>query len=84
MVFSFNLEGQVQEVRFISVRTASIITGYNDQYLRRLLRMGKIEGIKLGQTWLIIFKSLADYLDKMWGREEQRCGPRKSERAIDS
>lgn len=77
MVFSFKLEGQDRTVRFISVRAASIMTGYNDQYLRRLLRMGKIEGIKLGQTWLIIIKSLSEYLYEMKGREEERCGPRK-------
>lgn len=84
MVFSFTHQGQEQAATFISVRTASIMVGHNDQYLRRLVCVGKIETIKLGQTWLITIKSLVDYLKKMNGREEQRCGPRKPERATDS
>lgn len=32
---------------------ASEISGYILQYLRRLLRWGKLIGLKLGQDWLI-------------------------------
>jgi excisionase family DNA binding protein len=37
----------------ITVKTASEITGYNAQYLRRLLRARRLEAIKIGQVWLI-------------------------------
>lgn len=33
----------------ISVQAAAEKTGYNIQYLRRLLRSGKLEGIKIDQ-----------------------------------
>ena len=33
----------------VTVQAAADVTGYNIQYLRRLLRSGKLEGIKIGQ-----------------------------------
>ena len=35
--------------KYITVQAAAEITGYNIQYLRRLLRSGKLEGIKIDQ-----------------------------------
>jgi hypothetical protein len=83
-VFSTNLEGREAAAKEISVRTASAMTSYNNQYLRRLMRSGNLEGIKLGQTWLIILDTLTEYLIGMNENEDQRCGPRKLERATDS
>ncbi len=37
----------------ITVQAAAEVTGYNIQYLRRLLRSGALEGVKIGQMWLI-------------------------------
>jgi len=37
----------------ISVKGAAECTGYSEQYMRRLLRAGKLAGLKLGQIWLI-------------------------------
>ena len=36
-----------------SVKDAAFHSGSNMQYLRRLLRDGRLTGMKLGQTWLI-------------------------------
>jgi excisionase family DNA binding protein len=46
----------------ITVKTASEITGNNVQYLRRLLRAGRLEAIKIGQIWLIDLISLETFL----------------------
>ena len=48
--------------KHISVQVASENTGYNIQYLRRLLRSGTLEGIKIGQLWLIEMDALEAYL----------------------
>jgi hypothetical protein len=48
-------------VNHISVQAATKISGYNTQYLRRLLRAGKLEGGKVGQIWLIEMASLQAY-----------------------
>ena len=60
----------------ITVDTAAEITGYNIQYLRRLLRSGKLEGIKIGQIWLIELESLEMYLIHIESSSDRRCGPR--------
>ena len=60
----------------ITVNTAAEATGYNIQYLRRLLRSGKLEGIKIGQIWLIEMQSLEMYLQQVESTSDRRCGPR--------
>ena len=58
------LIGQIhgQEVRtYISVKVASKLVGNNQQYLRRLLRQGKLGGIKVGQVWLLEVISFDTY-----------------------
>jgi len=47
----------------LSVKAAAEYSGYNQQYLRRLLRLEKLAGVKLGQVWLIKMVSLESYLD---------------------
>ncbi len=63
--------------KYISIQTATKATGYNIQYLRRLLRAGKITGIKIGQVWLMEFDSLEAYLKYNNDSVDKRCGPKK-------
>ena len=60
----------------LSVQATFEATGYNIQYLRRLLRSGTLEGIKIGQIWLIEMQSLEMYLQHVESTSDQRCGPR--------
>ena len=62
MGFSFNSELSEITGEFLTVRSASEISGYNQQYLRRLLRNRVFQSRKIGQTWLIDKKSFLDYL----------------------
>ena len=62
--------------KYISVQAAAEVTGYNIQYLRRLLRAGKLEGIKIGQIWLIEMESLEMYLQQVESSSDRRYGPR--------
>jgi len=62
--------------RHVTVQAAADITGYNMQYMRRLLRSGKLEGIKIGQIWLIEMNSLEMYLQHVESTSDRRCGPR--------
>jgi|PlaIllAssembly_1097288.scaffolds.fasta_scaffold1604128_1 excisionase family DNA binding protein len=61
--------------KYVTTRNVSEATGYNPQYLRRLLRAGKITGIKIGQVWLIEFDSLQAYLKLKNNSFDKRCGP---------
>ncbi len=60
----------------ISVNIAAFHSGYNVQYLRRLLRDGKLTGMKLGQTWLINRSGFEDYLEKVNHTKDMRFGPK--------
>jgi len=48
----------------ISVQKAATYSGYSTQYLRRLLRSRKLEGVKIGQMWLVDKGSLDIYTDE--------------------
>ncbi len=60
----------------ISVKGAAFHSGYNVQYLRRLLRVGRLTGMKLGQTWLIDKRTLEAYLEKANHTKDKRFGPK--------
>ena len=62
----------------ITVQTAAEISGYNIQYLRRLLRTGKLDAVKIGQLWLIQLTSLETYLLHNTMAGDHRYGPKKS------
>ena len=55
--------------RHLSVRAAAESSGCNEQYLRRLLRTGQLQGVKIGQVWLIRLASL----DARWSLTIRRA-----------
>ena len=59
----------------ISVKAAADLSGYSLQYLRRLLRNGKLEGFKIGQVWLIEKTVFEAYLQKTVQATDRRFGP---------
>jgi excisionase family DNA binding protein len=60
----------------ISVQGAALYSGYSLQYIRRLLRSGKLEGTKIGQLWLIDKDTLDAYLQLTKNAKDQRFGPK--------
>ena len=59
----------------ITVQAAAEATGYNIQYLRRMLGSGALEGVKIGQMWLIEMDALEAYLKRVKTTSDRRCGP---------
>ena len=85
-MFSYNPQYRSPEVvldKHISVKAAAECSGYSIQYLRRLLRNGRLEGTKIGQIWLIEMVAFDRYLRHGQMQRDRRCGPRKPE-ALDS
>jgi excisionase family DNA binding protein len=74
VVVDSSLTGVVLE-RHLSVRAAAEAYGYNQQYLRRLLRAGRLQGPKIGQVWLIKLASLETYLRNGLMGHDRRFGP---------
>ena len=60
----------------ISVQMAASYSGYSTQYLRRLLRNNRLEGIKIGQLWLVEKGVLDLYIEQAQDATDQRFGPK--------
>ncbi|RLC39842.1 MAG: hypothetical protein DRH33_01790 [Candidatus Nealsonbacteria bacterium] len=50
------------DIRYISLKEASEISGYHPDYLSYLIRKGKIEGKRIGRDWFTTRESIRDYL----------------------
>ena len=67
--------GSLEELtsKLISVTEASQLSGLMTSYVRRLIRAGRIKGVKIGRNWLTTEQAIRDYLS-----EERRPGrPRR-------
>jgi excisionase family DNA binding protein len=60
----------------ITVKDASEQTGYSAEYLRRLIRQGKIEASKLGTVYLVDIASLMAYVREQQADGSGNTGPR--------
>ena len=70
-----NLSSLIVVNNHISVKTAAEFSGYSLQYMRRLLRSGKLEGLKIGQVWLIEKSDFEAYLLRAAESTDRRFGP---------
>ncbi len=60
----------------LSIKEAAERSGYNEEYLRRLIRQCKLEAVKVGPSYLIRADSLERYLAEINTSEDGRAGPR--------
>ncbi len=65
-----------KEHLYIEVRKAAVQFKYSGQYLRKLLRNEKLNGVKIGQVWLIAYDSLLEYIKAAAITNDFRFGPR--------
>lgn len=76
-MISFNqIDSQKVLNNHISVQVAASYSGYSLQYLRRLLRTGKLGGIKIGQVWLVDKGALDVYIEQAQDATDHRFGPK--------
>jgi hypothetical protein len=75
MGFSVNTPVPEFTSEYITVRSAAEISGYNQQYLRRLLRNGVFRTKKIGQIWLIDHSDFINYFSKAKQSNDKRFGP---------
>ena len=47
--------------KYITLIEAAKITGYTTSHLRRLLRTGKLEGVKFGRDWFVTIEAIEKY-----------------------
>jgi len=75
MGFSVNSPRSEISGEYLSIRSTAEISGYNQQYLRRLSRNRVFQSRKIGQIWLIDKKSFLDYLKSANKSKDKRFGP---------
>jgi hypothetical protein len=65
---------------YMTLPQAIRFSGYNDQYLRRMAKEGRIHALKFGQFWMISRRSLEAFMThaNSKGETDQRFGPKKS------
>jgi len=74
---SFNIKTDYKG-DYITVRTAAELSGYNQQYLRRLLRGNILKSKRLGQLWLIERDGFVAYLNHVRQSTDNRFGPHRT------
>jgi excisionase family DNA binding protein len=60
----------------ISVKVAARYSGYSQQYLRRMMRHGKLPAVKVGQLWLIDKGCFDTYLEYAKVTRDERFAPK--------
>jgi excisionase family DNA binding protein len=60
----------------LSIKEAAERTGYNEEYIRRLIRQDKLDAVKVGPSYLIRADSLERYLAETKTSADSRAGPR--------
>jgi phage antirepressor YoqD-like protein len=75
MGFSFKLFESDFTEEYITVRTAAKISGYNQQYLRRLLRDNIFRCKRIGQLCLMERDNFINSLEKVKQAKNKRFGP---------
>jgi hypothetical protein len=64
--------------KLISVKAAAMQSNYSLQYIRRLLRVGKLDGIIICQLWLIDKAAFEAYLKNVYETSNRRFGPKNN------
>lgn len=62
---------------WITVGQAAVLSGYNEEHIRRLLRDGSIAGRKFGIVWQVSQSSLITYLTNAHNSADRRHGPKE-------
>jgi excisionase family DNA binding protein len=61
---------------WLTIQQASELSGYHAEYLRIIVRAGKLVAHKFGPVWAISKKSLLSYLKTAEKSEDGRQGPK--------
>ena len=65
----------MDDLRWISVKEATALSGYTADHLRELIRDGKVDARKIVTVWQVNRMSLYNYLSRMERLGEKR-GPK--------
>jgi excisionase family DNA binding protein len=56
---------------YMTTEEAAKKLGFHIDHIRRMLRLGDLEGLKIGPTWLVARKSVAQYIKATEGMDKR-------------
>ncbi len=62
---------------WITTNEAVKLSGYNAEYIRRLIRSDKLRARKFGPVWQVDKSDLYDYMDESKQSRDGRRGPKR-------
>jgi excisionase family DNA binding protein len=65
---------------WLTVQEAAKLSGYNPDYIRELIRQGKIKAQKFSIVWMVSRDSFSEYMQKAQSMGEKR-GPKTEYRS---
>ena len=65
----------IGHMEYVSVEEAAEISGYSQQYIRRLLRQRRIQAVKKGYMWWVDLDSLKAYKQEMDSLGSEKFSP---------
>lgn len=69
----------IEGMEYVSVDEAAQLTGYNTEYIRRLIRQGTIKAAKKSRVWWVELESLQAYKKQMDLLGSEKYNPRREE-----
>lgn len=69
----------IDGMEYVSVEEAAQITGYSEQYVRRLLRQKRVNAVKKGPMYWIELESLKEYKREMDVLGREKHDPRRKD-----
>jgi len=60
---------------WLTTQEAAELSGYHEEYIRRMVRAGKLEARKFGPVWQVNRANLLTYLEAANESDDPRRGP---------
>ena len=62
---------------WLTTAEAAELSGYHTEYIRQIIKAGKVEARKFGPVWQVSKQSLLDYLQTAREKGDQWWGPKE-------
>jgi excisionase family DNA binding protein len=62
---------------WLTTAEAAELSGYHAEYIRQIIKAGKVQARKFGPVWQVSKQSLLDYLQAAREKGDKRWGPKE-------
>jgi len=62
---------------WLTTAEAAELSGYHTEYIRQIIKAGKVQGKKFGPVWQVNKQSLLNYIQTGREKQDKRWGPKE-------